>query len=52
VAVPIEAVAILALQLNALEMSRDDFEKAPTWVPSQGQPIPREDKTLVALGRR
>ncbi len=52
VAVPIEAVALLALQFNAVDMSRDDFDEAPTWTPDQGQPVPREEKTLVALGRR
>ncbi|HEX3708569.1 MAG TPA: hypothetical protein VHV56_01640 [Pseudolabrys sp.] len=52
VAVPIEVVAILARQLDALDMSRDDFDKAPTWKPSQGQRIPSDEKTLIALARR
>ena len=52
VAVPIEVVAILARQLDSLDMSRDDFDEAPTWMSSQGQPIPLGEKTLIALGRR
>ena len=52
VAVPIEVVAILARQLDALDMSRDDFNDADTWTPDQGKSIPREEKTLIALGRR
>jgi hypothetical protein len=52
VAVPIEAVAILAFELAALDMMREDFDKAPTWTPSQGEPIPPSEMTLVALARR
>jgi hypothetical protein len=52
VAVPIEVVAILARQINSLEMSREDFDEAPTWVPSQARPILPDEKTLIALGRR
>jgi hypothetical protein len=52
VAVPIEVVALLARQLDSLDMSRDDFDEAPTWMSSQGQPIPLGEKTLIALGRR
>jgi hypothetical protein len=52
VAVPIEVVAILARQIDTLDMSRDDFNDAPTWAPSQGQPIGFDEKTLIALGRR
>ena len=52
VAVPIEAVTILARQLDALDMSRDDFNDVETWSPDQGKSIPHEEKTLIALGRR
>jgi hypothetical protein len=52
VAVPIAVVVILGRQINSLEMSREDFEEAPTWVPSQDMPIPPDEKTLIALGRR
>lgn len=52
VAVPIETVAILARQINAVDMSRSDFDEAPSWNPSQGKSLPAEEKTLIALGRR
>ncbi len=52
VAVPIETVAILARQIDALDMSRSDFDEAETWDSSKGKLIPSEDKTLIALGRR
>ncbi|MFZ0846996.1 MAG: PRC-barrel domain-containing protein [Pseudolabrys sp.] len=52
VAVPIETVVILARQLDALDMSRDDFDDAPTWQPTKGESIPDNEKTLIALGRR
>ena len=52
VAVPIETVAILARQLDALDMSRDDFNDADTWTPDQGKSVARDEKTLIALGRR
>lgn len=52
VAVPIETVAILARQLNSVDMSRDDYKDAPTWQPSQGKPLAPDEKILVALGRR
>lgn len=52
VAVPIETVAILARQINAVDMPRSDFDEAPTWNPAQGKPLPAEEKTLIALGRR
>jgi len=52
VAVPIEVVGILARQLAALDMPRADFDKAPTWRASQGQPLPPDEKTLIALARR
>ena len=52
VAVPIETVVILARQIDALDMSRDDFNDAPTWTPAQGQPVGSDEKTLIALGRR
>jgi hypothetical protein len=52
IAVPIEVVAILARQLDALDMSREDFDDAPTWDPTKGKAIPGDEKTLIALGRR
>ncbi len=52
VAVPIEVVAILGRQINAIDMDREAFEKAPTWVARQSQPIPRDETIKIALGRR
>ncbi len=52
VAVPIETVTILARQLDAVDMSREDFDDADTWTPAEGTIVPPDDKTLIALGRR
>ena len=52
VAVPIEVVAILARQLDALEMARDDFDDAPTWTAAEGHPIAPDETIQIALGRR
>ena len=52
VAVPIEVVAILALQIDAVDMPREDFESEPTW--SQGNDIAIADDEIIriALARR
>jgi hypothetical protein len=52
VAVPIEVVTILGRQINAQDMPRDDFDRAPTWSPGSDLPLPAGEKTLIALGRR
>lgn len=52
VAVPIEVVTILGRQIDALEMTREDFDEAPTWSSAQDRPIPANERTLIALGRR
>jgi hypothetical protein len=52
VPVPIEVVAILARQLAALDMSRAEFDKAPTWSASQTTPIPPDEMIQIALTRR
>ena len=52
VAVPIETVAILALQINALDMERDAFDKASTWTPGDAQPIPPDEIIKIAVQRR
>jgi hypothetical protein len=52
VAVPIELVTILGRQLDSLDMSRDEFDAAPTWQGSQGQPIDSNEIIRIALGRR
>jgi hypothetical protein len=52
VGVPIEVVAILARQVNLLDISREDFARAPTWSDANGMQIPRDQKIQIALGRR
>lgn len=52
VAVPIEVVAILGRQINAVDMDRGAFEKAPTWASGQSQPLPPDETIRIALGRR
>ena len=52
VAVPIEVVVILGRQINAVDMDRDAFEKAPTWVAGQSQSIPPDQTIKIGLGRR
>lgn len=52
VAVPIETVAILARQVNALEMTREDFDTAPAWAMEQSISLALDEKIRIALGRR
>lgn len=52
VAVPIEAVAIFARQLDSVEMQPDEYEKAPTWSQGESQILSESDSVRVALGRR
>jgi len=52
VAVPIEAVAILALQIDALDMDRDAFDKAPTWSPGEAKQLPSNQVIKIAVQRR
>src|SRR4051812_26440686 len=52
VPVPIEVVAILARQLAALDMSRAEFDQAPTWSASQTAPIPPNEMIQIAITRR
>ncbi len=52
VAVPIEKVAMLGRYVAALDMPREDFDAAPTWAPSAGTAIPRNDTIHVALTKR
>ena len=52
VAVPIEAVAILALQIDALDMDRDAFEKAPTWSPGAAKSLASNQVIKIAVQRR
>ena len=52
VAVPIETVAILGRQINALEMLPEDFDKAPTWNDAGGQDIAADATIQIAITRR
>ena len=52
VAVPIETVAILARQVDALDMSRQDFDAAPTFTPSEAAPLPADETIQIAISRR
>lgn len=52
VAVPLETVAILARQVDVLDMSREEFDAAPTFVPSQSKPIPPDEIIKIAITRR
>ena len=52
IAVPIEVVAILARQIAALDMPREEFDKAPTWDPGTTHPIPRDETIKIAVTRR
>jgi hypothetical protein len=52
VAVPLETVAILARQIDVLDLSREQVEQAETWSPSKGQPIDRNETIRIAIARR
>ena len=52
VAVPLEAVVILALQLDSVEMQPEDYAEAPTWTEGKDQVLADDDIVRVALGRR
>ncbi|CAN5818240.1 hypothetical protein BH11PSE3_BH11PSE3_37820 [soil metagenome] len=52
VAVPIETVAILGRQVDALEMPPAAFDKAPTFEAAQATSIGRDETIRIALGRR
>lgn len=50
--VPIETVAILGRQIDALDLTAEDFDKTPTWSPQSGVEIPRDEMIQIAIGRR
>jgi len=52
VAVPIEVVAILARQINAVDMPPSEFAVAPSWSGSGAQVLPNDEMIRIALGRR
>jgi hypothetical protein len=51
VAVPIELVGIFGRQIAALDMSRQEFAKAPTWSGVDAQPIAAGETIKIALAR-
>lgn len=52
VAVPIEAVAIAARQLAALDMTRADLNAAPAWSDPQSRRLPAGEIIRIGLYRR
>ena len=52
VQVPIEAVAILARQIDLLDISVEEFRAAPAWSAATTQPIPSDDMIRIAISRR
>jgi hypothetical protein len=52
VAVPIEAIAILAKQIASLEMPPAEYEKAPTWTAGIDTTVPEGEIIRIALTRR
>ena len=52
VAVPLEVVAIAGRQLAALDMTRAQFDAAPTWAETGAQPIASGEIIRIALYRR
>jgi hypothetical protein len=52
VPVPIEAVAILARQLDLLDISREEFRAIPVWSAATTQPIPPDEMIKIAISRR
>lgn len=52
VGVPIETVAILGRQVDALDMPPEAFDKAPALVPGENTSIGRDETIKIALGRR
>ena len=52
VAVPIEAVAILAKQIASIEMPPAEYQKAPTWMAGADRAIPGDEIIRIAVTRR
>jgi hypothetical protein len=52
VGVPIETVAILGRQVDALDMSREEFDKAPTYEAGRNTALGPDEMIKIALGRR
>jgi hypothetical protein len=52
VGVPLEVVAILGRQVAALDMPREDFDKAPEFTLGASIPLGPDEMIKIALGRR
>ena len=52
VGVPIETVAILGRQVNAIDMSREDIDQLPAFQNSDVRSVPPNEIIKIALGRR
>src|SRR5260370_25929076 len=52
VAVPIEAVAILAKEIASLEMPPAEYAKAPTWTARTDRPLAESEILRIPLTRR
>lgn len=52
VAVPLEAVAIRARQIDVLDIERTEVFALPLWTAGGDRPIDRDSKIAIALGRR
>ena len=52
VAVPIEVVAILARQINSVDMQPREYAAASTWPGTGAQVLPNDEMIRIALGRR
>ncbi len=52
VGVPLETVAILARQVDVLDMSRDEFAAAPAFTAAQGTPLAPDEVIKIAITRR
>ena len=52
VAVPLEVVAIVGRQIDAVDMPPAEFAAAPTWTAGSDQPIPPDEIIRIAITRR
>jgi len=52
VAVPIEVVAIAGRQIAALDMTRAEFDTAPTWADAASQSLAASETIRIGLYRR
>ncbi|HWU00537.1 MAG TPA: hypothetical protein VN229_23065, partial [Terriglobales bacterium] len=52
VAVPIETVAILARQIDVLDISREDFFQLASWKSGSATPLGADETIRIAISRR